>query len=123
MDNTSNIAKILKQRRIMTPLRLQELSTMSGVSPSHLGHVEEGERFPSALILRKIAKPLGFEESELLILGGYLSRQPSAAIDNSGSERLDPYVVAVLSHEPVEIQRAVGTILSIVNSMVKYLHS
>ena len=72
-DNGQSLGRILKQRRVMIPLTLRRLATASGISPSHLGRVERGERFPSASILRKIAKPLGFEENELFTLAGYLS--------------------------------------------------
>lgn len=105
----------------MIPLTLQELAHASGVSPSHLGRIERGERFPSAHILRKIAKPLGLEESELFTLANYLS--PQAPItegtteDNVGG--LDPYVARILSQEPVEVQRTVIGILSILKSIAK----
>ena len=119
-DNREDLARILKQRRVMIPLTLQELAARSGVSSSHLGRIERGERFPSARILRKIAKPLGFGEAELLTLAGYLSPQPSAVVEREAQlGRLDPYLAAVLSQEPVEIQRAVVTILSLLNSMAK----
>ena len=62
-NNDGYLGRILKQRRTMVPLTLRGLATISGISSSHLGRVERGERFPSALILRKIAKPLGFEEN------------------------------------------------------------
>ena len=55
-----NLGILLKQQRLRIMLTLRELTTLSGVSSSHLGRIERGERFPSASILRKIAKPLGF---------------------------------------------------------------
>jgi len=116
-DNKNALSKILKQRRVTIPLTLQELANASGVSPSHLGRIERGERFPSARILRKIAKPLNFDEDELFTLAGYLSAQPSS-VSSLGGRQLDPYVAAVLSQEPVEIQRAVVAILSVMKSMV-----
>ncbi len=121
-NNGQCLSRILKQRRIMIPLTLRELAAMSGMSPSHLGRVERGERFPSALVLRKIAKPLGFEESELFSLAGYLSPQPSSPDEGSAdgsSGRLDPYVGRILSQEPVEVQRTVIGILSILKSIAK----
>ena len=121
-NNGNYLGRILKQRRVMTPLTLRGLATISGMSSSHLGRIERGERFPSALILRKIAKPLGFEESELFSLAGYLSPQPSSldeeSADYSGG-RLDPYVGRILSQEPVEVQRTVIGILSILKSIAK----
>ncbi len=107
----NDLGKLLKQRRIMSDLTLQELAHAAGVSTSHLGRIEKGQRFPSARILRNIAKPLGFEETELFTLADYLSPQPSSAEMPVG--QLDPYVARVLSGEPLEVQRAVIGILSI----------
>jgi len=121
-NNSGYLGRILKQRRVMIPLTLRGLAAISGMSSSHLGRIERGERFPSALILRKIAKPLGFEESELFSLAGYLSPQPSSPDERSADysgERLDPYVGRILSQEPVEVQRTVIGILSILKSIAK----
>jgi len=116
--NRNDLARILRQQRVMRELTLQQLSEMSGVSSSHLGRIERGERFPSARILHKIAKPLGLAEGELLTLAGYLSS--SATVESETRlGRLDPYVAAVLSQEPVETQRAVVTILTVFKSMAR----
>ena len=121
-DSNSHLGRIIKQQRISLPLTLQELATKSGVSASHLGRIERGERFPSAHILQRIAKPLAFGEDELFTLAGYLSPQsPMIAerIPTYGNERLDPYVARVLAQEPVEVQRAVIGILTILKSLAK----
>lgn len=115
----NGLGKILKQRRVIVPLTLQELSRTSGVSASYLGRIERGERFPSAHTLRKIAKPLDFGESELFTLVGYLSPQPLSEAESGAQHRLDPYVAAILSQEPVEIQRAAVNILSVLKSMAR----
>ena len=121
-NNNKNLGRMLKQQRVMIPLTLRELAAISGISSSYLGRIEKGNRFPSALILRKIAKPLGFEESELFSLAGYLSSRPNGIgegnADYSGGQ-LDPYVRKVLSQEPVEVQRTVIGILSILKSIAK----
>ncbi len=125
MTNNSskqNLGRMLKQQRVMIPLTLQELAAISGVSSSHLGRIERGERFPSASILRKIAKPLGFEESELFSWAGYLSSWSAGIEERSvdyGIKQLDPYVAKMLSQESVEVQRAVIGILSILRSLAK----
>jgi len=124
MDNsyTNHLGRIIKQRRVTVPLTLQELAVSSGVSSSHLGRIERGERFPSARILRKIATPLGFEEDELFTFAGYLSPQPPGVAEANPeymSGRLDPYVARVLSQEPVDVQRAVIGILTILKSIAK----
>jgi len=120
--NSMNLGRILKQQRLMIPLTLGKLATISGISSSHVGRIERGERFPSASILRKIAKPLGFEESELFSLAGYLSYLPSG-IEEGKAEysvgQLDPYVSKMLSQEPVEVQRTVIGILHILKSIAK----
>jgi len=121
-NDRNDLGKIIKQQRVMVPLTLQELAAKSGISPSHLGRIERGERFPSAHILRKIAKPLGFEENELFTLAGYLSPEaPAIAEGTTGyhGERLDPYVARMLAQEPVDIQRAVIGILTVLKSIAK----
>lgn len=69
----------LKSRRQLKGLTLGELSKASGVTSSHLGRIERGERAPSAAVLRRLAEPLGCTEVELLKLAGYLS--PDATDD------------------------------------------
>jgi transcriptional regulator with XRE-family HTH domain len=123
MDNDmKNLGTLIKRQRVTTPLTLQQLAAVSGVSPSHLGRIERGERFPSAHILRRIAKPLGFDENDLFTLAGFLSPQ-SPRVAGTGTPydngRLDPYVAGVLSQEPVEMQRAVIEILTILKSIAK----
>jgi len=121
-EKLSNIGKVIKQQRVMIPMTLRQLSDKSGVSLSHLGRIERGERFPSAHILHKIAQPLGFQEEALLIDAGYLST-PSASERNSHSQDilggLDPYVARVLSQEPVKLQRTVVAILTILKSIAQ----
>jgi transcriptional regulator with XRE-family HTH domain len=121
-DHDKNLGKIIKQQRAMRGLTLQQLGEMSGVSSSHLGRIERGERFPSGRILQKISRPLGFSETELFKLAGLLSDQTLKIAEDSpyqGDGRLDPAVRMVLSQEPVQVQRAVIGILSILKSMTK----
>ena len=119
----SDLGRIIKQQRITIPLTLQELAATSGVSSSHLGRIERGERFPSAHILRRIAQPLGFDEDELFTLAGFLSPHTSGVAEERstayGSQRLDPYVAKMLAEEPVEIQRAVIGILNTLKLVAK----
>ena len=122
-DNRNDLGRILKQRRLMTSLTLQKLASVAGVSSSHLGRIERGERFPSARILRRIAGPLGMEEAELMSLAGYLSPEPATASRSTGPMQLDPYVSIVLSQEPMEVQRAVVTILAVLKGMARSLLS
>ena len=86
-----------------------------------LARVERGERFLSAHILRKIAKPLGFDEGLLMVTAGYLSPDSSS---ETGEEpriywQLDPYVAKVLSEEPVHVQRTIVTLLTLVKAIAK----
>ena len=116
---------IIKQQRISLSLTLHELAASSGVSASHLGRIERGERFPSAHILQRLAKPLSFEEDELFTLAGYLSPQGSMVTEKTtpyGGDRLDPYVARMLAQETVETQRAVIGILSILKSLAKSIN-
>lgn len=117
-DDKNALGKILKQRRIMIPLTLTKLGADADVSASHLARIEGGKRYPSARVLRKLAKPLGFGEGELFVLAGYMTSRSSTEAE-SASGRVDPYVASVLSEEPVEIQRSLVAILSLVKSVAK----
>ena len=113
---------MIKQLRVAVPLTLRGLAVTSDVSVSHLARIERGERFPSARILRRIAKPLGFDENELFTLAGLLSSTPSDdAEEETGHtiSRLDSYVAKVLAEEPFVVQRSVIEILSILESLAK----
>lgn len=120
-DN-KDFGRMIRQQRLMIPMTLHELTRKSGVSPSYLGRIERGERFPSATILQKIARPLGFDVDELFALAGYLSPQPntiSEAQPSYSGNHLDPYVCRVLAQEPLGVQRAVIGILSILKGLAK----
>jgi transcriptional regulator with XRE-family HTH domain len=95
-----NLGEVIRRQRAMMALTLAELAERSGVSASHLGRIERGERFPSARTLRRIARPLGFDET----------------LPEDGGQ-LDPYVATVLSQEPVSIQHAVVGIVTILKGI------
>jgi len=121
-NDSKNLGRIIKQQRVAIPLTLTELSARSGVSPSHLSRIEKGERSPSAHVLRRIAKPLGFEENELFALAGYLSPQPSTEAretTENNTRQLDPITASMLAQEPVKIQRAVIAVLTILKSITR----
>lgn len=119
-NHGEDLGKMIKRQRVMVPLTLEGLSVLSGVSPSHLGRIERGERYPSASILRNIAKPLAFDEDALFTLAGYLSPKHSEIAEGgqeSVSQGLDPYVAKMLAREPIEVQRTVIGILTILKSI------
>jgi transcriptional regulator with XRE-family HTH domain len=114
------LGELIKQQRLSSSLTIQDLSRKSGVSASHLGRIERGERFPSAHILRKLAVPLGLEEDEIFTLAGYMSSPGSRNKNGSSSgNQLDPYVARILGQESFEVQRAVLAILSLMKSVTK----
>ena len=121
--NCRDLGRIIKQRRLAVALTLCELAASSGVSPSHLGRIERGERFPSARVLSRIAKPLRFGEDEIFALAGYRSHRlmavdPEAGLED-GARKLDPVVAGMLAQEPLEVQRAVLVILSLLKSIAR----
>ena len=117
------IGKIIKQRRQQADLSLHKLSVLSGVSLSHLGRMERGERFPSASTLRKIAKPLQLGEEKLFTYAGYLSPQPSGVLEEGVAqhtvEKLDPYVAMMLALEPIAVQRTLIGLLCILKEIAQ----
>lgn len=122
VNDRTNIGQLIKQRRIAMPLTLRELSTRSGVSTSHLARIEEGNRFPSARVLHKIATPLSFEESELFILAGYLSPRSSGKTKiepDYATPGLDSHVAKLLAREPLEVQRTTIAVLNTLKSIAR----
>jgi len=119
--------KLLKQHRIAADLTLQELSDKAGVSPSHIGRIENGQRFPSGHILQRIAVPLGFGEDEIFVKAGYLSPRAAGVAEKAAgygaAGHLDPYVAEVLGQEPVEVQRSVVGILDMLKNIARGLES
>lgn len=123
-NHRKNLGKILHEQRMAIPLTLEQLSAASGVSISHLGRIENGERFPSATILQKIATPLGYEENELFILAGYLSQRPEAVSATKAlysGRSVDPDVLKALAREPVEVQRTLIGILNMLKNTASTL--
>jgi len=122
-EGVVNLGQLIKQQRVAVSLTLQKLARESGVSASHLGRIERGERFPSGQILRKIARPLGFREDELFTLAGYLSPHSSGIAEPSqsykGGGSLDPWVARTLAQEPVEVQRMAINILAILKNLAR----
>lgn len=116
-SNKSNIGSFVKQARVRAGLSRAQLGAMSMVSASYLARVENGQRFPSAKILRKLAPHLNVDEMELLVLAKYVTAGHNGISVAPRHWELDPHVAELLSMETVEMQRAVIGILY----MVKYV--
>jgi transcriptional regulator with XRE-family HTH domain len=117
--NGYGLGRIIKQSRVLASLTLKELSRLSNVSPSYLGRIEGNKRFPSADVLRKIARPLGFDEAKLFVLAGYLPVADDKAGPNRHTVGLDPHVARELAKETAETQFAVLAILEIFHRINK----
>lgn len=103
------------------PLTLYELSSKSGISASHLGRIERNERFPSAHVLRRIAKHLEIDETELFMIAGFLSTPSDEKVKpaNTVYKSLDPYVARALASEPLEVQRKIVDILNLMKNLAR----
>jgi transcriptional regulator with XRE-family HTH domain len=117
---SNNLGKLLKTRRLMMGHTLSELAALSDVSVSHIARIERGERFPSAAILKRISKPLGFSEVELFTIAGLLppvspTTAQNGTLDTTGN--LDAYVASILASEPVSRQRAIIGIFNIIKAI------
>jgi hypothetical protein len=75
-------------------------------------------------VVRRLARPLGLEESELFLQAGYLSPQPlgNESERSQKAGHLDPFVASMLAKEPEEVQRVVVAILTIMKSMAKEMN-
>ena len=118
------LGELLRMQRVAMHLTLQQLSARAKVSPSHLGRIEKGTRFPSAKVLNRLAGPLGFEQEELLEMAGFMS--PGSPANEKGGTvkagRVDPYVAKILGEETPEVQRTVLGILAILKSIARSLN-
>jgi len=119
-EDKLNIGRIIKQQRVNIPMTLQKLAAAADVSPSYLGRIERGDRIPSARILRRIARPLNFNEDELFILAGYLNAgdgDTSEAGGDSDTSHLDPNVAKFLAQESINVQRMAVTMLGMMKGL------
>ncbi len=113
------IGGIVKQLRVRADMTRGQLAVASGVSASHVTRIENGQRYPSARILRRIAPNVGIGELDLLAFAGYVSPEHAEIVAVPDSGKLDPYVVAYLSREPVVVQRAVIGVFSAIREAVE----
>ncbi len=60
------IGKSVRMLRIERFMTQAELSKAAGVSPAHLGRIERNEHDPHFSTIKKIAKTLGVDPSELV---------------------------------------------------------
>ncbi len=112
-DKRDESRRRVKQQRVARGLSLRELAATSGVSLSHLSRIEKGERFPSPRIVRKIARPLGLDESELLAMGGYPLAQSSTEAERLNGLKTRVFELCNGSYSSLsELARAMGITLS-----------
>ena len=95
MNETQNLGSVVKRQRNRLGLSLKDLSIKSGVSISHLGRIENAQRYPSPKVLRKIAKPLGLDEDELFNLASYLPIDETKTPDLEKHKLLDELDILV----------------------------
>ncbi len=69
------LGQILRKRRKERGLSLVKLGKVSGLHHAHIARLERGQRFPTGRTLRKLAKPLGFSELQLLKAAGFISQE------------------------------------------------
>jgi transcriptional regulator with XRE-family HTH domain len=112
-DETQNLGSIVRQQRNRLGLTLADLSAKSGVSTSHLGRIENAQRYPSTRVLRQIAKPLNLDEKELFDMAGYLPT------DELKTHNLEKH--KLLTELDILINRATAD-LNRIKSVIRELH-
>lgn len=103
--DTNSLGRALQDRREAKGLTLKQVSISSRVSVAHVGRIENGKRFPSGRILRNLAAPLGFSETELFKLAGFLSQDET-------DERVDRFKTQIkrdIAHALVSLYRKVDS--------------
>ena len=79
------IGKYINSLRRKKKMTLEALAKLSGVSPCHISRVEQGLRYPSALTLRPLAKPLGVSVEDLYRRAGYLEKLPGKKLSKANA--------------------------------------
>lgn len=88
-DLQATLGLILRRERKSRRLTLRELADRAGVSLVYLGEIERGKKYPSALVVERLAAALELDVSDLLELvvaelraapaGGYPAPAPTPA--------------------------------------------
>lgn len=81
MKIDTNINEFLKEQRLSQHLSIHNLSSLSGVSASHISRIERTKRNPSSKILKKLSSPLNVDYATLLQVANLLSVGSSDYID------------------------------------------
>jgi transcriptional regulator with XRE-family HTH domain len=66
MHPTPTVGQTIRAKRAKKRMRLADLSSLCGLTPSALSRIECGERMPSMKALERIAKGLGVSTRDLL---------------------------------------------------------
>ena len=62
----NSLSCLIRERRILAGLTITELAQQCGISTSHLSRIEQGNSFPSASVLSRLANSLDIDEYEML---------------------------------------------------------
>ena len=69
-DMIRHMGDVIRHRRMLLSLTINDLATQSGISESCLAQVELGSRLASADVLDRIAGPLEYEKEDLFEIAG-----------------------------------------------------
>ena len=92
-DLQETIGTVIRRERRALGLTLKELAERAAVSVVYLGEIERGKKYPSALVLERVAAALELTVPDLLEgvadeLRGV--RQPTMALGFATPQRLEP---------------------------------
>ena len=114
-DLQETVGTVIRRERSARHLTMKELAERSIISVVYLGEIERGKKYPSPVVLERLAEALEMDVSDLLWLVaeelraaqqpqmlkaiGFTTRTPTNAVSGGGSRiviMLEPY-----SSEPV----------------------
>jgi DNA-binding XRE family transcriptional regulator len=83
-----NFAHVIRNRRRQLDMTQEEVARRIGASVPYIGHLEGKKRHPSAKVVIKLARVLGFEPRELFLLANpqterLISQQTGSAGSNA----------------------------------------
>ena len=79
----------LRSLRQAKQLGLRALAARLGISYTYLSHIENGRRIPKAALVEKLARELGADSEELLLLAGRFPQDVKVILSQYPSESVN----------------------------------
>ncbi|MDD5145629.1 MAG: helix-turn-helix transcriptional regulator [Candidatus Pacebacteria bacterium] len=114
------IGKFIRKERKRRKLTLRKLASLSNISASHLGRIEQGKRNPSGVALVHLSPIFDVPVEKLFVTAGFMSQQTSP---DDAACLINPEVKKALEQETFKTQRAVVAIFGLIKVFAELLNT